>query len=176
MVAQKNAGGRGSGAVLTIVAALLIGLLGLASGYFIANRLQDLLGVNESAKAAASQLSQTGEKPLPTQANADSLVEKSKRVFEIVPMPPVVTNIADPKTVWVRLEGNLLFDKQDDGDKSVLAAKLAQHIMAYLNTVNLIDLQGAGSVHAISEDIDEIVQSLSENRVEGLLISGLVFE
>jgi hypothetical protein len=45
-----------------------------------------------------------------------------------------------------------------------------------LNTLKLSDMQGAGAVHGVSQDLDEIVTTLSDGQVQGLLLSGLVFE
>ena len=96
--------------------------------------------------------------------------------FEVVPLPPIVTNLAEPSKVWVRLEGSLLFDTKSEAKPDVLAVKLSQHIMAYLNTLKLADVQGTGAMHAISQDLNEIVTTLSDGQVQGILLSGLVFE
>jgi hypothetical protein len=96
--------------------------------------------------------------------------------FELVQLPPIITNISEPQKVWVRLEGQLLFEKNGHETSAVLSAELAQHVMTYLKTLKLTDIQGAGAIHDLTQDMNEIVRSASDGQVQGLLLSGLVFE
>lgn len=185
MATAKDGGGEKGGLKKFLFAAIGTCCLGLPFGFFLA----DIVAPTDSEKteaveATTSEVTEGGEaatandKPAGEAgaAGAEAVEVVSKGPFEIVPLPPIITNIADPPKVWVRLEGNLVFDKSREPDSALLSAKLAQHVMAYLNTLKLSDMQGAGAVHGVSQDLDEIVKTLSDGQVQGLLLSGLVFE
>lgn len=156
--------------------------LGLAIGFFLADIITPKSSIHPdpvqpSLSEASTAAETAGEGEIaPTEPGAVVADDVSKGPFEVVQLPPIITNIADPSKVWVRLEGNLLFDKSREADSAIVSAKLAQHVMAYLKTLKLSDLQGEGAMYAVSEDLDEIVKSLSDGEVQALLLSGLVFE
>jgi hypothetical protein len=182
MATVKDSGGEKGGLKNFLFAAIGTCCLGLPFGFFLADVVAPTdLKKTEAVDATTSKLTEGGEaataKDKPSgDAGAEAVEVVSKGPFEIVPLPPIITNIADPPKVWVRLEGNLVFDKSHEPDSALLSAKLAQHVMAYLNTLKLSDMQGAGAVHGVSQDLDEIVTTLSDGQVQGLLLSGLVFE
>jgi hypothetical protein len=156
--------------------------IGLAAGYFAAGAL--ILGASESLLTPENSAEQgpeggegSGQHEAPEAGAAGhAAADVPLGAFEIVPLPPIIANLDEPARVWVRLEGSLLFDPEGNANAQALAGKLAQHIMAYLKTLKLNDIQGAGAVQAVSRDIDEIVTTLSEGKVQGVLLSGLVFE
>lgn len=156
--------------------------VGLAIGFFLADFLS-LKGPThtESVPIKPAEVTDAAHAPKeggeqPADPGAVAADEVPKGPLEVVQLPPIITNIADPSKVWVRLEGNLLFDKSREGNPALVSARLAQHVMAYLRTLKLSDLQHEGAMYAVSEDLNEIVKSLSDGEVQGLLLSGLVFE
>lgn len=180
MATQKD-GTRETGGIRKLILATVgTCILGVPFGFFLADHISPTplpqpdptqTAVQENSEAAHK----IGEPEAPTK-DTGAAEESPRGPFEIVQMPPIITNIADPSKVWVRLEGSLLFDKKREADRAVLAARLSQHVMAYLNTLKLTDVQGAGAIYALSQDLDEIVRSLSDGQVQGVLLSGLVFE
>ena len=70
----------------------------------------------------------------------------------------------------------MLFGKEKVEKRDLVVAKISQHILAYLKTLKLSDLQGNGAVNAIAQDLNEIATTVSEGQAQGVLISGLVFE
>lgn len=90
--------------------------------------------------------------------------------------PPVVTNIADPSTVWVRLEGQLKIKKGGEKKPEAVAASASQQMLAYLRTVKLADLQGSAGLYALVEDLDDVVRAASGGQAQGVMITGLIVE
>jgi flagellar protein FliL len=175
MATQKEPVGEKSGIKGLVLAALATCLLGLPLGYF----LFDFVAPQKKEKPVAAPAA-SSENPEQNTSQGEGSTETTEEVvkgpFTIVPLPPIITNIAEPQKVWVRLEGSLVFDKANEQNPAVMSAKLAQHVMAYLRTLKLTDMQGAGAVHALTQDLDEIVRTLSDGQVQALLLSGLVFE
>jgi hypothetical protein len=180
MATQKDGTEETGGLKKLILAIVGTCFLGIPCGFFLAAYVSPSAPEEPaSTLTAADENSDVGQNTKEAGAaaeDADTAENKFKGPFEIVQMPPIITNIAEPPKVWVRLEGNLLFDKKSEADKPVLTAKLSQHILAYLNTLKLTDIQGAGAIYAVSQDLDEIVRSLSDGEVQGVLLSGLVLE
>jgi hypothetical protein len=102
--------------------------------------------------------------------------EPSPLKLKLVEFSPVIANLAEPKSVWIRLEGKLLFAPEGEATESVAAAHAAQSILSYFRTLKLTEVEAAGSLQAISQDLNEMVRSTSNGQVQGVLISGLVLE
>jgi flagellar protein FliL len=170
MANKKEKSSAKSGLKSAVFATLGTVLLGLPVGFFltdlIASSKPKTMEVNAPSEVDASAES----------ADAEGNETRTPAPLAVVALPPVITNISDPSTMWVRLEGSLLFDTSKEGDTAVVAAKLSQHVVVYLNTLKLTDIQGAGAIHALSQDLNEIVTSMSDGQVQGFLLSGLVFE
>lgn len=182
MATEKDGSGETGGFKKFVFALVGTCCLGLTFGFGVSDFATPIEskqsdGVQNTSPAVLTAGQTSGETEAQVSgAGTDAADGVPKGPFEIVQLPPIITNIADPPDVWVRLEGNLVFDKSREANSTLLSAKLAQHVMAYLNTLKLADMQGAGAIHAVSQDLDEIVRSLSDGQVQGLLLSGLVFE
>ncbi len=171
MATQKTEAAPKGGLKHLLVASVGVSVLGLAAGFFGGAAL---LTKDTSPEQAQMQTAAPGEG-----AHDAKSVDAEKAVpveYNIVPLQPIITNLADSSSVWVRLEGSVLINKKSDVKQDILALKLSQHVLAYLRTLKLTDVQGVGALPAISQDLDEIVQTLSDGQAQGVLISGLVFE
>jgi flagellar protein FliL len=94
----------------------------------------------------------------------------------IVPIQPIVTNLMTPASVWIRIEGNLLVQKQEDTKPEELGLKVSQHVLAYLRTVKLEDLQGTHGLFAVQQDLNEVASTASNGIAKQFLLSSLVIE
>jgi flagellar protein FliL len=94
----------------------------------------------------------------------------------VAPFAPIVTNIANPNSVWVRLEGSVVIKAQTEVKPDVLAAQSAHQIMAYLRTLDLPQVQGASGLMHVTEDLNEIMKTFSDGAVRQVLISGFIVE
>jgi flagellar protein FliL len=94
----------------------------------------------------------------------------------LTPFPPITTNLAEPKSVWVRLEGSLVVKKSRETRPDELAQSAAPRIMAFLRTTKLTDIQGANGLSALSSDLNEVVRSSSDGQILAILLSGFIVE
>jgi Flagellar basal body-associated protein FliL len=181
MATQQDTKPRQDGLKKFILASVGVSLMGLILGFFIAIAL-----FPADTPAPVEKVGSLVEKPVDegghrtSQEEAVAIGSVADEVphgpVSIVKLEPIVTNLSDTADVWVRLEASMLFDGEAVENKDVLAAKLSQHVLAYLRTLKLTDLQGSGAVNAIVQDLNEITTTISDGQAQGVLISGLVFE
>jgi Flagellar basal body-associated protein FliL len=162
-----------------IFASVGVSALGLMFGFFIAAAMlpTDVAAPQETAEVAVEKLTEGGAHEATEKADADAASEEvTHGPVSVLKLEPIVTNLSGDADVWVRLEASMLFDGEAVENKDVLAAKLSQHVLAYLRTLKLTDLQANGAVNAIVQDLNEITSTVSDGQAQGILISGLVFE
>jgi Flagellar basal body-associated protein FliL len=172
-----------SGGLMHIVfASVGVSLLGLLIGFSIAAILLSLDVGTTDPKHGTKAESPTGKKEHSLAAGSGvdepsvSSEEKPIGEYGVVPLQPIVTNLADSTDIWVRLEASALINKKSEESAELLAARLSQNILAYMRTLKISDIQGAGALQAISQDLNEVVTTVSGGQAQGVLISGLVFE
>lgn len=121
---------------------------------------------DDHAVPAEGDVAEEGERPEPIDPND----------VTYAPLPPVVTNLLEPKTVWVRLEGGITYLKSGEVKADVLTGQSAQQIMQYIRTLRLIDLEGRDGLQFLQDDLNDLTHSLSGGQVQSVLISGLIIE
>lgn len=93
----------------------------------------------------------------------------------VLPLAPILTNLAKPKGLFVRLEGSLLIEK-DTADATVLAAKVGEDIVILLRSLELSEIQGINGLSHLRDDINDRVRIRSEGKAREVIISSLVIE
>jgi flagellar protein FliL len=88
-------------------------------------------------------------------------------------LEPIVTNIASPQDVWVRLELALVAGAPLDGE---LAQAIREDLFAYVRTVRLSQLEGPSGFISLKADLLDRAKIRSEDKVNAVLIKTLLFE
>lgn len=91
-------------------------------------------------------------------------------------VPPVLTNLASPSNVLLRIEASLIFDGAAPKDADALATQISGDAMAYLRTVSLRQIEGASGLLHLREDLTERAKIRSDGRVREFIIQGLAVE
>ena len=140
--------------LLTLVAAGLGGGLGIQ----LAKQVEDAVREKDSAE----------EKPAvrPTYTGPTHLKA----------LAPIVTNLAEPHDVWIRLEASIIFDDEAIAADDVLAGEIAADILAYLRTVSVSQIEGPSGMQHLREDLVERARIRSEGRVKELVVQTLVVQ
>ena len=146
-------------AIAFVAAALVAAGVGGAQGFLGANTA----AAPPPAPAAAAK-SGDGGKAAPT-------VEMGS-----MDLPPVVTNLAAPTDVWVRLEATLLFEGKTLPHGEALAGEISGDILAFLRTESLAQVQGVAGLEHLRQDLNERASIRSDGRVRELIIRSLVVE
>ena len=94
----------------------------------------------------------------------------------MIDLPPIVTNIANPSDTWIRLEASLVFDAKTLAHPEVVAAEIATDELAYLHTVSVNELQGPVGLENIRQDLRDRAFVRSGGKVSDLLIKTLVLQ
>jgi flagellar protein FliL len=140
--------------LLTLVAAGMGGGLGIK----LADQVEDAVKAKESAEEKpAALLNYTG----PTHLKL---------------LAPIVTNLAEPRDTWIRLEASIVFDDEAIASDDVLAGQITEDFLAYLRTVGLSQVDGPSGLQHLREDLTDRARTRSDGRVREVVIQTLVFQ
>jgi flagellar FliL protein len=92
------------------------------------------------------------------------------------PLAPVVTNLAGPEHTWIRLEAALVMEADQSPEAKLLAAQIAEDIVAFLRTVPLSQVHGPSGFQHLREDLKDRARVRSEGKVQDLVIQALIIE
>lgn len=110
----------------------------------------------------------------PTEVGTSSSVYGGDAVLQN--LDPVITNLASPSEVWIRLEAAIVFAKGAIENPAVTGAEIRQDILAYARTVKLAQLEGPSALQHLREDLNERVSLRSDGKVSELIIQSLVVQ
>ncbi len=91
-------------------------------------------------------------------------------------LPPIITNLAAPDRVWLRLEASVLLAPDLAKEGEALAAQLAADLVTFLRTVSLPQIQGGSGFQHLREDLNDRVRIRSNGKIRELFIQTLVVE
>jgi len=91
-------------------------------------------------------------------------------------LAPILTNLAAPRDVWVRMEASIIFEDNEISGEDVLAGEISEDFLAFLRTVSLSQLDGPSGMQHLREDLEDRARIRSEGRVEEVVIHTLVFQ
>ena len=181
--AQAKTGG---GAMIFVVIALLLTLVGAGTGFTVGAVLQTTPAAEISAapprSVAPSKETAPAHSPENKTPDAETASEEDAaevidaRSLKAIPFPPVLTTLAEPKGGWIRLEGSILVRADSEEPPELLAEKAGEQILTYLRSVRLKQIEGAAGVLGLRDDLNETVKALSNGQVQGVLIHGLAVE
>lgn len=163
VVAKKDAKSGGRGLAGLIVVTLLALACGTAFGFYIDAQLK--------SRAVAA-------KPVDAEESVGlsvSAVPAMSPTARLVALAPIVTNLAQPENVWMRVEASILVDDAEPGS-DLLAAQLAEDILAYLKTTTLAQFQGASGFQHLREDFKDRAAIRDPERIKDVIIHGVVVE
>ncbi len=127
---------------------------------------------DHAAKAHDGNQEEDGEPPEMAAGDEDP----PSADLAVVPFPPVLTVLANPKEKWIRLEGSVLVRANAATPAEQLGQRAGQQILSYLKTVDLAQIEGPSGFLALRHDLNETVRTLSDGEVRGVLIHGLIVE
>jgi flagellar FliL protein len=154
---------RGPSFIIQIAALLVLTMVALAMGWGGGRYLISPLPAQKASQPAKAKNGKKEEK----KASAET-GDKN-----VVPLDPILTNLAAPSKVWVRLELSLVFDGPADQS---MARAISQDILAYIRTVKLAEVEGPSGFQHLREDLEERASVRSGGHVKKILIRTLLFE
>jgi flagellar protein FliL len=91
-------------------------------------------------------------------------------------LPPIIANLADPPDAWVRIQATLVLDGALTQKPDVVAAEIAEDILAFMRTLTLAQIAGASGLQHLREDLNERAAIRSNGRVRELILQTLVVQ
>jgi flagellar FliL protein len=151
----------GGSAVLTIVALFVLTLVAAGAGGFAGLRLFVKLSadIDNSIKG-----------------NAPSFDTKYAGNIALKDLPPIVTNLAEPADVWIRLQVSIVYDTKAVPKPDLLVARISEDTLAFMRTLSLAQLAGASGLQHLREDLSERAIVRSDGNVRELVIQALVVQ
>jgi flagellar FliL protein len=144
---------------LAVVTALAIGG-GFGLGKMTSAGIAAAIAAREAAKPPE-------DRPLSIKYSGDTVLK---------PIDAVVTNLAQPTDVWIRLETAMVFKNGALPNPEVTAAEIRQDIVAYARTVTLAQLEGPSALQHLRDDLNERASLRTNGEVSELLIQTLVVQ
>jgi flagellar FliL protein len=93
----------------------------------------------------------------------------------LVELPPIVTNIASPADLWIRVEASVVVDGKATSP-DVLAAEIATDALAYLRTLTIAQIEGPIGLENIRQDLTERAVVRSKGKVSEFILKTLVVQ
>lgn len=165
---DKNGGGKakgGGGAIGLIIVSLLALGAGVGLPFMLMPDVPVAHVEKETKKDGHSK--GHGASPSPEVVAVESV---------IVPLDPIVTNLAEPKTAWIRVEASVVMKKGVKIDKAAFSRKVGQDFIAFLRTVQLDQVATPSGYQNLYDDLNDRVKLRGEDNVLELIITGFVIE
>ncbi len=96
--------------------------------------------------------------------------------MSLLDLPPVITNLADPASAWIRLQAAIVYDNKAVAKPDMLAAQIGEDVLAYMKTVTLAQIGGASGLDHLREDLNERAAIRSDGHVRELIIQTVVVQ
>ena len=152
------------GAIIGVVVASLIAIL---AGGGIGSQFATMISSSKPEIKQHKPAKNTADKSMATTYVGNRVVKA---------LLPIVTNLAEPKNAWIRLEGAIIFNGADEVNFDEINAQISQDTLAYLRTLRMIDLEGASALTYLRDDLTERARTRSKGKILELVISSLVVE
>lgn len=94
----------------------------------------------------------------------------------LLDLPPIITNLADPSSAWIRLQAAIVYDNKAVAKPQMLAAQIGEDILAYMKTATLAQIGGASGLEHLREDLNERAAIRSEGHVREVIIQTVVVQ
>lgn len=91
-------------------------------------------------------------------------------------LPPIVTNLASPEDVWIRVEATVVIDDPAVPNTDIMLKEIAGDFLAFLRTLSISQVQGAIGLQHLRQDLMERAAIRSNNRVKEVIISSMVIQ
>ena len=158
-------------AMSVIIPVLLLTLIAGGGGFAVATMLGPNLAPAPQVEVAASDGASTLEPAGEVAGN-----EHGANSGIIRQLAPIVTNLASPKDVWMRIEVSIVIKLEAKSEQDLIAVKSSDQILALLRTIDLAQIEGPSGFLHFREDINDLVRESSEQKVAQVLINSMVVE
>jgi|GEM_PF-6642857 len=162
-LAKNN--GNGDGIKALVLAALIVGVIAAALGWFLGQYYAQAALDGADAKAALETAQQSEKKE----------ITKITDHATIIQMEPVLTNLRESDDAWIRMEISLILTEKQSLEPEQLA-EISNDFIALLHQMSFAQVKGPTGLMNLREDLLDRARVRSEGHVSAVLISTLVIE
>jgi hypothetical protein len=196
-MANSDSAGSGDGLAPLLIAACLTACIGLGVGFVVATMMTPATQEGAGAALPPGLQAQTppqagkptehgattegahgesadSEAPAENAAPAEEPIDLSRLVYASI--PPVIVNLREQSSSWVRVEGGVLYLTDGELTESAVGPFAAEITMNYLRTLTVKDFGSADSLQLIKMDLSEISKSLSNGQIRSFLFTSFIVE
>lgn len=168
LVAKTLAGGdekpaKKGGLLPTIASVAVLTIVALGGG----------AGVGWLVGGQSMERAEAALKPEKAANDAAPAREPAESPNLVIKLEPMITNIATPAKIVVRVQGSIVVRKEEVGDPAVLAGLVQGDTLAFLRTIDLAQIEGARGLLHLKEDLTERAK-LRSPAISDYLIESLV--
>ena len=91
-------------------------------------------------------------------------------------LAPIVTNLGEPESSWVRLQASIVYDAKALQHPDVVVAEIMSDTVAYMRTLSLSSIQGAEGLRLLHEELSDRAAARSEGAVREFIIQTFVVQ
>jgi flagellar protein FliL len=154
-----------------IIPVLLLTLIAGGGGFAVATMLGPSSALAPQAEVAAADGDHASKS-----AEGEAGGEHGGNNGIIRQLAPIVTNLASPKDVWMRIEISIVIKPEAKSEQDLIAVNSSDQILALLRTMDLAQIEGPSGFLHFREDINDLVRESSEHKVAQVLINSMVVE
>lgn len=158
-------------AMSVVIPVLLLTLIAGGGGFAVAT----MVGAN-AASAPQAEVAASDGAQVPTPAVGAAGDEQGAKTGIIRQLAPIITNLASPKDVWMRIEVSIVIKPEAQAEQDLIAVRSSDQILALLRTIHLAQIEGPSGFLHFREDLNDLVRASSEHKVAQVLISSMVVE
>lgn len=154
---------KGPSTLVQLLALLVLTAIAGGIGWYAGDYLQAM-------QAPASDTAKAEEEDGQDTDQAEIAAMDSPRV---VALEPIMTSLADPSDIWVRLELAVVFE---DEPSSSRAREIHQDLFAYIRTLKLRQIDTPSGLQNLKTDLLERARIRSEGQISDILITTFLYE
>eukprot|EP01037_Dinobryon_pediforme_P007300 gene7300-7371_t len=129
------------GLIGVVIVTLIAAGAGGGSAFYLVKQTKLAKPVEVAAPANQAPGKEAASKEAPAKEGATAAPAAEELVT--MPIPVVLTNLADPPGIFVRLEAELILDAKSAKTATALASEISGDYMAYLHTLSIANFEGA---------------------------------
>jgi flagellar basal body-associated protein FliL len=155
---------------------IIVTLMAGAAGGFLGTLMTTEGDKGESATPSSVRQATKSREYDGRNAGHEESTPKDSTSLQFKELAPIVTNLGDPKTSWIRLQAAILFDGRGIVHQEEFFAEAMADIVAFLRTLSLSSLEGADGLRWLNEELNDRLATRSNGSVRELIIQTIVVQ
>ncbi|MER0238904.1 flagellar basal body-associated FliL family protein [Fulvimarina sp. MAC8] len=171
------------GGMMPLIVALgLVTLIGGGGGAAMGVLLSGGSSSEEAAPPAEEHAEAPAEEEQAAEAHGEDgeesiseIAQAEEKPLRIIELNPVLTNLYNPATSWIRIEAAIIMKDDAETDPAILAAEIEADTLAFARSLQIAQVEGTRGLLHLRDDLRERAK-LRSPAVVDYLIKAMVVE